>query len=560
MQTMTGAEALYEMLVREGTRYVFGNPGTTELPLMDLFAARDEITYILALHEDSALGMAAGYADATGRAAVVNLHTNPGLAHALGNLYNAYRAGTPLIVTAGQQDTRAMIDEPLLFADMLELARQHTKWVWEARHASEVPRLVARAFKIAETPPTGPVFISFPVDVLEEKADIELPAITRIGSRIRGDREKIEEAARMLATAQNPAIIAGDGCARSGAVPEVVRLAEILGARAHVEPLNSLMDFPTTHPLYAGPLFPNAQQTNTILEGVDVILLLGVNTLAPLVYTGASMLPRSARLIQIDVNDRELGKNYFADVAVLADPRSGVEELIEALAPLVAGGAAEKIAHRREAVTAAIAEARAKFVEQSLSAPDEGPIPPAYLVREMRRAASKDAVLVDEAVTSTAYVRTLFGAAEPDTYFYAKAGSLGLGLPAAVGVKLAMPDRQVICAVGDGSALYSIQALWTAARYNLAVVFVIFNNASYAILKGGLLAMQGASVERGKFTGMDLTEPEINFVKLSEGLGIAARQVLNKSELQPALDWAFAQTGPTLIDVAISRDVRSLLR
>src|SRR5215470_17400646 len=168
MAELTGAQAMFEVMVREGVRYVFGNPGTTELPLMDLFAARDEIEYILALHEDSALGIAAGYAEATGKPAIVNLHTNPGLAHALGNLYNAYRAGTPLIVTAGQQDSRSMIDEPLLWADMVEMARQHTKWAWEVRHPSEVPVALARAFKIAGSAPTGPVFLSFPVDVLED--------------------------------------------------------------------------------------------------------------------------------------------------------------------------------------------------------------------------------------------------------------------------------------------------------------------------------------------------------------------------------------------------------
>src|SRR5262250_2455443 len=170
MTEMTGAQAMFEMMAREGVRYVFGNPVTTELPLMDLFAARDEIQYILALHEDSALGIAAGYAEATGKPAVVNLHTNPGLAHALGNLYNVHRTGTPLIVTAGQQDTRSMIDEPLLYADMVELARQHTKWAWEVKNAAEVPVALARAFKIAQTAPTGPVFLSIPVDVLEARA------------------------------------------------------------------------------------------------------------------------------------------------------------------------------------------------------------------------------------------------------------------------------------------------------------------------------------------------------------------------------------------------------
>jgi benzoylformate decarboxylase len=560
MPEMTGAQALFDMLARAGVRYVFGNPGTTELPLMDLFAARDDIEYILALHEDSALGIAAGYAEATARAAVVNLHTNPGLAHALGNLYNAYRAGTPLIVTAGQQDTRAMIDEPLLYADMIELARQHTKWAWEVRHAAEIPRAVARAFLIAETPPTGPVFLSLPVNVMEERADIELPARTEIGPRLRGDRSKIEQAAEMLARAQNPVIIAGDGCARSGATGEVARLAELVAARVHAEPLNSLLVFPTAHRLYSGPLFPNAAQTAALLDGCDVILTVGVSNLAPLVYTGARMIPAAAKIIQISADDRELGKNYSATVAILADPRAALEELTEAIGPRLTGALAEGVERRRLFVVTAITDRRRRFEQEATAVADDGPMTPGFVAREMRRAAPAAAVLVDESVTSTAFVRTLFELSEPNSYFYAKGGSLGLGLPAAVGVGLAMQARPAVCAVGDGSALYSIQALWTAARYKIGVKFVVFNNASYMILKGGLVAMKGASAERGKFVGMDITEPEVDFVRMSESMGVAARRVNSSAELRPALDWAFNESGPALLDVAIARGVRSVLR
>jgi benzoylformate decarboxylase len=558
MAEMTGAQSMFEVMVRQGVRYVFGNPGTTELPLMDMFAARDEIKYVLSLHEDTALGVAAGYAEATGRAAVVNLHTNPGLAHALGNLYNAYRAGTPLVVTAGQQDTRAMIDAPLLYADMIELARQHTKWAWEVRQAREIPVAMTRAFQIAETAPTGPVFVSLPVNLMEERAEMELPPITRIGQRGRGDRAKITEAARVLAQAKNPVIIAGDGCARSGALEAVASLAEKIAARVHAEPLNSLLTFPTGHALYAGPLFANAKQTQAQLEGVDVILLVGVSNLAPLVYTGIRMLPATARVIQIDAGEREIGKNFPAEVAILGDPRSAVEELIEALEP--AAGGEGHLARRREMLTARIAEGRASFAEQATRLRDGELMTPGFVARELRRAAPSDAVLVDESVTSTAFVRTLFELSEPGSYYYAKGGSLGLGLPTAVGVSLAMDDRKVVCAVGDGSALYSIQALWTAARYKTSVVFVIFNNTSYMILKGGLVAMQGESARRGIFAGMDITEPEIDFVKLSESMGVPARRVAAAAELRQALDWAFDQKGPVLLDVLISRDVRSVLR
>ncbi|HVF89605.1 MAG TPA: thiamine pyrophosphate-binding protein, partial [Blastocatellia bacterium] len=508
MAEMTGAQAMFEMMKREGVRYVFGNPGTTELPLMDIFAARDEIEYIMALHEDSALGMAAGYSEASGAPAVVNLHATPGLAHALGNLYNAHRAGTPLVVTAGQQDSRAMLDRPLLYADMLEIARQHTKWVWEVRHASEIPRVFARAFQISQTPPTGPVFVSLPVDVMEERAETVFPQVTHPGRRVRGDREKIEEAARLLSAAARPAIITGDGCARSKAVAEAVKLAEKLGARVHSEPLNALLTFPTSHPLFAGPLYPNARQTRAQLEGVDVLLVIGAGNLAPLVYTGERMIPDGVRLIQIDADDRELGKNHPSEVAIAADPRSAIEELSRALDGLGSDGPSGKAAAltgreaRREMTTAAIASARAKLVEATGGEAEGVALSPSTVAREMRAAAAPDAVLVDESVTSTAYVRTIFDLSEPGSYFYAKGGSLGLGLPMAVGVKLAMPGRQVLCAVGDGSALYSIQALWTAARHGLGVTFIIFNNASYMILKGGLLALNGSSVERGVFTGM----------------------------------------------------------
>lgn len=564
MTEMTGAQAFYEMLVRLEVKYLFGNPGTSELPLMDVFAERDEIEYVLALHEDAALGVAAGFAEASGKPAVVNLHTNPGVAHALGNLYNAWRAGTPLIVTAGQQDTRSLIDEPLLQANMVEYVRQHTKWAWEVRAAAEIPRAVARAFTIAMTPPTAPVFLSLPVNFMEEKIAAEFPMPTPIGRRLRGDGAQIAAAAELLAAATQPVIIAGDGVARAGAVRELVQLAEMLGARVHPEPLHSLLGFPTAHRLYAGPLSPAAKQMNAQLAGADVILAIGAYTLAPLVYTGAKMIPESARLIQIDASAAELGRNHAPAVAIVADPLSAIADLRAALAPLLVDAAAAQ-AWRRGKITAdVIADQRAKFIEGNLQAADADAITPARLAAEMRAAASAATLLVDEAVTSTAFVRPIFTLTEPDSYFFNKGGSLGYGAPLAVGVKLAQPDKPVICAIGDGSLLYSSQALWTAARYRLGVVFVVFNNTSYLILKGGLLAYQGASVRKGVYVGMDITDPEVDFIKHAESFGVAARRVSKASELRAALDWALAesarQSKPHLLDVAITSEIRSALR
>lgn len=560
MALMTGAEALYEFLVRQGVRYIFGNPGTTELPLMDMFAARDEISYILALHEDTAVGIAAGYAEATRTPAVVNLHTWPGLAHGLGNLYNAARAGTPLIVTAGQQDTRAMISEPLLYGDMLQLVRNHTKWSWEALHAADVPVAFARAFKVAMTPPTGPVFISLPVDAMEERADIEVPQLTEVArTRLTPDPKSIEASADILMSAINPVIIAGDQSARCQALPEIVLLAETLGARVHSEPLNGLLDFPTGHPLYGGPLFANAAQTRAQLQDADVLLILGANLLTPLVHTGDRMIP-PVKIVQIDVDEHELGKNWHAEVAVWADIKTAVSDLNYTLAQRLASGGGSAIRKRREAIETRIAELRAGFAENASAVNADGPLSPGFVARELRVVAAPDAIIADESVTSTAFVRTLFEMKEPDSFFYAKGGSLGLGLPLGVGVKLAHPDRQVICTVGDGAAMYSPQALWTAAKYRLGVVFVVFNNTSYMILKGGLMAMKGESARKQVFTGMDMTDPEIDFVNLSQSMGVPAQKVIRPRELRPALEWALEAGGPALLDVRIGREVRSVLR
>ena len=453
-----------------------------------------------------------------------------------------------------------MIDDPLLCANLLDLTRQHTKWVWEAHHAAEVPVVMARAFKVAQTPPTGPVFVSLPVNVMEERAEIELTPVTRIGSRIRGDRASIEEAARMLAAAKSPAIVAGDGCARSGAVHAIVRLAEALAARVHTEPLNAYLNFPTGHELYAGALTANARQTRLDLEGADVLLIIGATNLAPLVYTGVRMIPTEARLIQIDVDAGELGKAHAVEVSLLGDPRSVVEELIEALGSALDGESGEGFARRRELLAAGIQKSRAKFIEEGLKTDDGGLMSPCYVAREMRLAAGNNAVLVDESITSSPCLRAMFELNEPDSYFHAKAGALGMGIPLAIGVKLAMPDRQVLCAVGDGCALYAIQALWSAARYKVGVVFIVLNNTSYMVLKGGLLALGAESVKRGVFTGMDITQPEIDFVELAESMGVAGRRVSRAGELRPALDWALGETGPTLLDVRIVREVRSTLR
>lgn len=558
MAQITGKQALAEVLHQEGVEYIFGNPGTSELPLMDILAQRDDIRYILSLHEGVALAMASGYAEASGKLGVANFHVAPGLGNAIGLIYTASMSRTPLLVTAGQQDRRMQLEEPLLWGDLVRMAQPYTKWAYEIPRPDDLPRAVQRAIKVAMTPPMGPVFLGLPMDVLEESTDVALVPSTRPDLRPGPLPELLAQAANILTAARNPTIVVGDRVSKAGALAEAVALAETLGARVYGEPQANSTAFPGDHPLFAGVLPSLSQGIRRALEPADVLLVVGLNLFQPFLYSPQGPLPDTTAVVQIDSDPWEIAKNYPVRVGVLSDPKVALAQLIPLVRQRMTQAQHEAAGRRLAAERELRLQEHRSLEAHAAEEERKEPMAPIVLMRELARALPADAAVVNESVTAGGTLRSWLKLKDEKSFFQGKGGGLGFGLPAVVGVKLALPDRPVVGLIGEGSAMYAIQGLWTAAHYDVPAVFVICNNAQYRILKAGLLAFRSEPAKQGKFVGMDLIQPEIDFVTLAQSLGVAAERVTQPGEVGPALTRALARRGPSLIDVPLDRSVKAL--
>ena len=553
MPVMPGKTALLELFKQEGVKIVFGNPGTTELPLMDAFAAERELRYVLALQEAPAMGMADGYAQASGQLSVVNLHAAPGLGNAMGMLYDAQQAGAPILVTAGQHEQRFNFTEPLLWPDLPVIARPFVKWSEEVRQLSDLPRAIHRAAKTALAPPTGPVFLSLPGDILTASEDLDLGQPTRVASGIRGDSHAIAQAAALLAKAESPVIIAGDAVPQGNALDELVALAEALGAPVYDEGMATRTMFPSSHPLYRGALVRLPPAIRGMLMQHDMLLSVGADLFTLSLPDEVESMPEGMPIVHIDTDAWELGKNYPAQVAILGEPKTTLPELtagiLKARSAVEAQKAITRLAHVKTEGISSLA--RLNAMAEALAA--RHPIHPLPLMQAIGRMLPANAVVIDETVSSGNGLRRFLKSDDPQSFFGMRGGGIGWGLPAAIGAKLALPDRPVVALIGDGSAMYTIQGLWTAARENLQMVFVIINNYSYRILKQRTNAMKGLAAQADSYVGMELDKPRVDFVSVARGLGLTAHKATTLSEVQDLLKAALRHDGPTLIDVEVDR-------
>jgi benzoylformate decarboxylase len=551
MPYIAGKQAFLQILKQEGVSVMFGNPGTTELPLMDGLAREPSIHYVLALQEAVAIAMADGYAQASGGLAAVNVHVAPGLGNAMGMLYDAQKAGAPMLLTAGQHDQSFTATEPILWADLPPIARPFVKWATEIRRLEDLPRLVRRATKTALAQPTGPVFLSLPVDVLNAERDLDLGGSTRVAPRIVGDRAAVDRAARLLAKAERPLIIAGDAVAHGDALAELVELAELIGCPVALEGVSSTCSFPFTHPLYAGPMPRLGPDIYAMLMRHDLVFSVGGDLFTLSLPSDVDPMPPGLSMVHLDVDPWELGKNYPAEVAILGDPKATLPELCEAVRRHTSARDHRDAARRLDAARITHDRMRAELGQRAADLASAVPMSPLSLVHAIAATVPPEAVVVDEAISSSHGIRQLFRCADPKSFFSLRGGGIGWGLPAALGVKLALPERPVIALVGDGSAMYTNQALWTAARESLAVVYVIFNNASYRILKQRTHGLKGFSAEDDLYVGMDLDRPSIDYVGLAKSLGVAGEHVEKTADVSPAVVRGLKSGGPYLIDVRI---------
>jgi benzoylformate decarboxylase len=553
---MSGKRAFLELLKQEGVEILFGNPGTTELPLMDALAVENELRYVLALQEASVIGMADGYAQASGKLAVVNLHVTPGLGNAMGMLYDAQKAGSPILVTAGQHDQDFNITEPILWADLPPIARPLVKWSAEVHRLADLPRLVHRAAKTALAPPTGPVFLSLPGDILKAEGEIDLLAPTRIATQMRGDPAAVKQAATLLAEAKRPLIVAGDAVARSKAHAELIELAELLGAPVYSELVPSTASFPASHPLFRGAMTRMQGPIRKILEQYDVLFSVGGDLFTLSLPSDIEPMPASLTLIHLDTDPWELGKNYPPQVAILGDPKTTLPDITEAVRKAMSSGARGAARERLDAAKATTLAERNALKAKARDMAGQTPVQPLSLLNAIGEMLPKDAVVIDETISSGAGIRSLIRSDDPQSFYGLRGGGIGWGLPAALGVKLALPDRPVLALVGDGSAMYTCQALWTAAHERIAAVFVILNNSSYRILKQRLVAQRGLAAQVDRFVGMELTDPVIDYVGLARSLGVAAERAASVHDATDLIAKGLKSDAPLLIDVPVDRNYK----
>jgi benzoylformate decarboxylase len=547
---MQGKHLLLDLLASEGVDFIFGNPGTTELPLMDAMVVETRLKYILGLNEVVVMGMADGYAQATGRLAVCNLHAAPGLGNAMGMLYNAARAGAPILVTAGQQDMSIRLTEPLLWDDLATMARPLCKWSFEVASLAELPRAIRRAAKVALTAPTGPVFLSIPGDILTSQvpADLDPLAPTRIAAGLRGDAAEIAHAATLVRASQSPVILAGDCVAKSRAHAELAAFAEAVGAPVYLEAMANTAAFPSNHPLYAGTIPRMTPAMRTAMQAHDLVISIGADLMTQSQATGVEAFAPGTRIIHLDDEPWQIGKNFPASAALLACPKATLPELTALVDDCGR--------HRVSASIATLAEKRAALLAQAEALADQLPLQPMPVLKLIGELLPENAIVIEELLSSGMNtVRHLVPAIAPDSWFGMRGGGIGVAIPQAAGIALANPDRPVVVLSGDGSAMYSAAGLWTLAHYRLPVVTIIFNNQGYRILKQRTRAIAGHSAESGTYVEMDIDAPAIDFMALATAHGVHGVRADTLAEVRAAVSAALAATTPTLIEITVAREL-----
>ncbi len=554
---ITGRSAFLSLLQDEGVTHLFGNPGTTELPIMHALKEHPDLTYVLGLQESVVVALAEGFARASGRLTACNVHVAPGLGNAMGALYNAKFTGTPMIITAGQQEQGHGLTEPMLYAPLVPIAAPVSKWAVEVGRLEDLPRIVRRAAKVALTPPTGPVFISLPGDILNREGALELGGRTRVDAASRPSDDTLEKLAARLTRARRPVIVCGHEVATSDALAEAAGFAEVLGAPVYQQTVPWGAHFLSEHPAFMGALSRNQTQVRNILSEYDLLVCIGADVLRMSVWSEVEPLPEGMPIVQIGLRDWEMGKNYPAEMALRCD----LKETLAALIPVLErkGGAALRQAAETRLGT--IAEdnwtaRRARLQERTASkgSATQGsatPIANDWLMMRIAEALPPEAILINEGLTSANSLLDFLAFRDRYGYHAFASGGIGWALPAAVGVQLAHPARPVVAVIGDGSAMYSIQALWTASHLKLPLTYVIANNQGYRILKQRLFAFHG----NDRFIAMDLQDPEIDFVALARSLGVTAERVTAPDAVGPALEAAIASNGPTLLDVIVEREL-----
>lgn len=540
------SDVLLDILRDEGITHVFGNPGSTEMPLMDALVDAPDITYVLGLQEATAVGMADGWALTSGKTGFVNLHAMGGLGNAMGVLVASKASETPLVVTAGQQDTRHLMTEPWLSGDLVALAAPVTKWATEVRRGEDVGTALRRAFAIARTAPCGPVFLSLPMDVLDQEVAEPTPiasARPRLGPSPDADRF-----AETLA-GHDPGrvvVLLGDDLPASVATG-LVAFAEAGGYAVWGTQLTSRSAFPSAHPCWAGVLKPDFAVIRERLETIDALVLVGGRAFIAYPYRDVRPIPEGVKVFHVADNPEAFGREHAAAMALYGDIGETLAAVARRLGRLLDRSRVDAhLAAWGRAKTAHIAAVRAEILA---TAADPLPLAPDLAVLTVSDALPADTLLANDSAATFGKVQELL-MTRPGRYFFARGGVLGCNMPASVGAAL-LHSGPVASFVGDGGAMYSPQALWSAARYRAKVLFFVFNNRRYGVLQNVARQLGCANAVAGRFVGMNVDDPAIDFQALAAAMGVPSVRADAPDAIRAAIAEALDRDGPTLIEIAV---------
>ena len=540
----TGNEKLIEQLLADGCSYMFGNPGTVEQGFLDAMGAYQSFDYITCLQESIAVAMADGYARKTGKPAVVQLHSGVGLGNGIGMLYQAMRGHSPLVVLAGEAGIKYDAMDAQMACDLTEMARTVTKWSGRVLHKDSLLRMVRRAVKIAMTPPMGPVFLALPLDILDEVNEEPVyPSIKINTNTVPAKWEDSQEAADLLMEAESPLFIIGDGISFSNGQEEVQKLAEMIGARVYGAD-TSLVNFNRSSYLYQGDLGPMlGDSSREKVRSADVVLIAGTYVFPEVFPCIENPFREDAKIIHIDLNTYEIGKNFGVTIGIGADPASTIKNIANMIKEEQSERQRYKAANRKKAMKLERQIQENEWKEEGVFS---------QFCKILKERQNENLIIFDEALTASEILNHYFQFEKPGTFFQTRGGSLGVGIPGAMGIKLAAPEQTVIGFTGDGGSMYTIQALQTAVRYNIGAKFVIINNGDYRLLKNNMDEYwKEENITPHKYPDCFNLEPAIDFVKLAESMNVKARMLNDGQQSEDAVRWLLEDDLPALIEIRI---------
>ena len=548
---MTGKQALLEMLKAEGVEFIFGNPGTSEGPIIDMLGDYPELRYILTLQESVAVGMGESYARATGKASFVSLHVDSGLANGIALMLDAYNTGTPMVVTSANYDIRKTTEG---LTDLAELARPVTKWSVQLTHPDQIPGAIRRAFNEANSHPKGPVYVGFTANALEGSGDMNIIPSQPVFDEPRPNPEGIKAAADLLMRADRSIMMVGDRVSDDGAMNKAVDLAELLGLPVYGSRAAEVA-FPTNHPQFLGTLSLRMSDQRSILERADLVLAIGMDAFEELFYWGDVILNRETKLIHIDPVAGKVGKSEPTDVGIVAHCGLAIDELINQITPMLTPESKQAISNRVKLISDESHESKKSFQRSVEDKWDGKPITPARMMFELSNALPENAIVVDDSLSNRAMFRHYFQASERVDIRGVRGGSIGGGIGATMGTQCANPERPVFGVIGDGSAMMTIQGLWTAANDNIPCIFVICNNGMYRILRTNFNIYQKDVLGLSETSGENLLYSEFatpfDMAAIANSMGVHGERIIEPSEIKPAVDRAVASGKPALLDIII---------